>query len=167
LGITYRSRPNIFQPVPVDAYGIGFLCTSKLVFPHRPCSDYTRTLSLPPTLSDGNRTNGFALTLGGLCTGKQTLDVAVTTKRDTNDFSIDCATFTKATTTSTDGPDFVTIGLLSTDVIQSVTITSTFVDYTVFTVALTSDCSEKSSKGSKGSKGTRGSRKSRGFIPDN
>jgi hypothetical protein len=158
LGITYHSQPNSFQPVPLAFVGIGFLCTSELVFPNRPCSDFTRTLRLPPTLSDGNRTSAFALALVGLCSGKQTLDVAVATESETNDFSIDCATFNKATITEL---DFVVIGLSSTDVIQSVTITSTFIDYGVFAVALGSDCMVKASKGSKGSKGS-GSKKSRG-----
>jgi hypothetical protein len=105
-------------------------------------------------LIDGNRTTAFALGMIGFCTGKQTLNVAVTTQSDTNDFSIDCATFTKATTPQ----GTVVIGLSSTDVIQSVTITSTFIDYFVYAAALGSDYSEKSSKGSKGS----GSKKSRG-----
>jgi hypothetical protein len=124
LGIKYESTPDTFEVNAFDK----IMCVSS-VLPELQCSAYTRTLTLPSTLPDGSATNGFLMYLVVVdCTIQSTVKVTVKTQSGLTEVPIDCIALR----------DSIKYALVSTEVIESVAITSSSTDYGIVAVALAS-----------------------------
>jgi hypothetical protein len=153
LDITYTSIPDTYTVVP----DVGVLCTSE----NTPdCTKVTRVLVLP-TASPAIQ--AFYIGITPSCTAGQTLTLDVTSAVDSSitTYIVDCNDITKA-------ERFV--GIVQSDAIAAVTITSTFDDYGIFAVGLgqtlcngtrrptrapTRAPTRRPTTGSKGSKGSK------------
>jgi hypothetical protein len=149
LDITYTSIPDTYTVVP----DVGLLCTSE----NTPdCSEVTRVLVLPTT---GPDIQAFYIGVTPSCTAGQTLTLDVTSAVDNSvtTYIVDCNDISS---------EQRFVGIVQSDAIAAVTITSTFDDYAIFAVGLgqtlcngtrrpTRAPTRRPPTGSKGSKGSK------------
>jgi hypothetical protein len=121
LDTDYVSVPDSFIVVEDKVKCVGWNATV-------PCQNFTRTLVLPSFFDNGAEVNGIYFGMRGNCTKKSLLTLAVNSVSGSSKHTVECHAMNEK-----EG-----FGIMSPDVIYSVTMTSSFVNYDIDIIGLAS-----------------------------